>query len=98
VKKGFFETNLSELVGACEALLQTNKNTLVIFTLKGLFRELSCFYDNAPVAVQKADVLTEGLEEKILELLGDIDSASWSSVESLISLYQSNKAKLEADS
>lgn len=95
VKKGFFESNLSELLTTCEALLQTNKDTLVIFTLKGLFQELSCFYDSAPVKAQKAVLLTGGLEERILEILGDVDGTNWGSLESLISLYESNKAKLE---
>ena len=95
MKKGFFERNLSELVSTCEALLQTNKDTLVIFTLKSLFQELSCFYDSAPVKVQEADILTGGLEERILEILGDVDGTSRSSLESLILLYESNKAKLK---
>jgi len=70
----------------------------VIFTLKGLFWELSYFYAAAPVEVQKAALLTGGLEEKILEILNNIDGTSWSSLDNLISLYQSNKAKLEVGS
>lgn len=96
MNKGFFERNLSELLTACEELLKSNENTLVIFTLKGLFQDLFCFYDNPPVTVEREQVLTAGLKDKILELLKNISNVSWSSLEDLISLHQSNKAKLKA--
>ena len=53
VKKGFFQVNLSELLTMCEELLQTKKNTLVIFTLQGVFWKLYCFYDVGPVEFRK---------------------------------------------
>lgn len=98
MNKGFFERNLSELLTACEELLQRNENTLLIFTLKGLFQDLFGFYDNPPVTVEREQVLTAGLKDKILELLNNISNVSSSSLEELISLYQSNKAKLKAHS
>jgi hypothetical protein len=98
VKKGFFARNLSELLTVCEELLQRNKNTLVIFTLKGLFQDLFIFYDNPPVTVEREQILTAGLKDKILELLNNISNVSFSSLEDLILLYQNNKAKLEAHS
>lgn len=86
---------MPELLTECEELLQRNENTLVIFTLKGLFQDLFSFYDSPPVTVERDQVLTAGLKDKILELLNSISSVSWSSLEDLISLYQSNKAKLK---
>ena len=94
VNKGFYESNLSELLAASEELLQRGEHTLVIFTLKGMFYDLSIFYSNAPVVVEREQVLTAGLKAKILELLNNISSINWTSLEDLISLYQSNKAKL----
>ena len=96
VNKGFFVHNLSELLTECEELLQENENTLLIFTLKGLFLHLHGFHDCSPVTVESAEVLTAGLKERVLELLSDTGSVSWSSLEDLVSLYQSNKAKLQA--
>lgn len=86
---------MPELLTECEEFLQRNENTLVIFTLKGLFQDLFNFYDSPPVTVERDQVLTAGLKEKILELLNSISSVGWSSLEDLISLYQSNKAKLK---
>lgn len=96
MNKGFYETNLLELLSASEELLQTGEHKLVFFTLKGLFYDLSIFYGDTPVLTERAQVLTDGLKTKILELLNDISSVDWSSLEDLISLYQSNKAKLKA--
>jgi hypothetical protein len=96
VKKGFSQSNLSELLTACEELLQGGQDTLVIFTLKGLFHDLSVFYDSAPVRAEREQVLTAGLKAKILEILNNIDTARSPSLEDLIRLYQSNKAKLRA--
>ena len=96
MKKGFFLHNLSELLTECEELLQEKENTLLIFTLKGLFLHLHGFYESEPLTVESAEVLTAGLKEGILELLSDTGSASWSSLEDLVSLYQSNKAKLQS--
>jgi len=79
-----------------EELIQTGEHKLVFFTLKGLFHELSIFYDDTPVLTERAQVLTDGLKTKILEILNDISNVDWSSLEDLISLYQSNKAKLKA--
>ncbi len=81
---------------ACEEILQRSENTLVIFTLKGLSQDLYSFYDNPPVTVERDQVLTAGLKAEMLEILNNINSVSWSSLEDLISLYQSNKAKLKA--
>jgi len=86
---------LSELLTACEELLERRQNTLVIFTLKGLFHDLFVFYDYPPVRVERERVLTAGLKAKILEILNNISAVSWSSLEDLISLYQSNKARLK---
>lgn len=96
MNKGFFASNLSELLAVSEELLQGGEHTLVFFTLKGLFHDLYIFYDNGPVIVEKSQVLTTGLKAKILELLNNINNVSWSSLEEVISLYQSNKAKLRA--
>jgi len=95
VNKGFYETNILELLGASEKLLQAGEHKLVFFTLKSLFYDLSIFYSDTPVLTERAQVLTDGLKTKILELLNDINSVNWSSLEVLISLYQSNKAKLK---
>ena len=96
VNKGFFANNLSELLTTSEELLQKGEHTLVIFTLKSLFHDLYIFYDNGTVRVEREQVLTAGLKAKILELLNNISNVDWSSLEDLISLYQSNKAKLKA--
>lgn len=94
MNKGFFANNLSELLTTSEELLQKGEYTLVVFTLKSLFHDLYVFYDSGPVRVEEEQVLTAGLKAKILDLLNNISSADWSSLEELISLYQSNKAKL----
>ncbi len=94
--KGFYESNLSELLTVCEELLQENENSLLIFTLKGLFQDLYCFHNSPPVTIEKEQILTSGLKAKILELLNNTNSVSCSVLEGLISLYQSNKAKLKA--
>jgi len=96
VNKGFYEINLLELLSASEELLQAGEHKLVFFTLKSLFYDLSIFYGGTPVLTEEAQVLTDGLKTKIIELLNDISSVDWSSLEDLISLYQSNKAKLKA--
>ena len=96
LNKGFYKKNLSELLTVCEELLQSAENTLVIFTLKGLFQDMYSFYDNAPVIVVREQVLTAGLKVTIIEILNNINTADWSSLEELISLYESNKAKLKS--
>lgn len=95
VNKGFFKKNLSELLTVCEELLQSNENTLVIFTFKGLFQDMYSFYDNPPVIVEREQVLTAGLKVKIIEILNNISTVNWSSLEELVSLYKSNKATLK---
>lgn len=89
---------MSELVTVCEELLQTKENTLVIFTLKGLFWDLFDFYNSPPIVVEREQILTAGLKDNILGLLNNINSVSRSSLEDLILLYQSNKAKLKTHS
>ena len=95
VNKGFFKKNLSELLTVCEELLQSNENNLVIFTIKGFFQDIYSFYDDPPVTVERERVLTAGLKVKIIGILNNISAADWSSLEELISLYESNKAILK---
>ena len=96
MKKGFFKKNLLELLGVCESLLEPNKNPLVIFTLRGLFSDLYDFFENEPVDVSEAKILTADLESKIEEILDNIDNANLSSLEDLILLYLSNKTNLRS--
>ena len=94
LNKGFFASNLHELLNTSEELLNTGEHKLVYFTLKGLFYDLSIFYDSTPVKAEKEQILTAGIKEKIIELLNNIANADRPSLEHLISLYQSNKKKL----
>lgn len=83
------------MLKTCNTLLQQDKHKLVVFTLKGLFRDLCNFYENEPVIVEEEKILTAGLAEGIEEILDNIDQTTLPDLEKLISLYLSNEETLK---
>lgn len=74
IEKGFYLHNLSDLISFCDKEIDSAKHKLVLFTFKGIFKELEGYYEPVPISVTQSECLTEGIQEKLYEIIDNVNN------------------------
>lgn len=95
MQKGFYKKNIHDLQKACERALREGKDVLVIFTIKALLSDMLPYFDG-PLDVDKANILTKGLQQEIVKILTSEDPVTAETLGGLVLLYYLNKKRFSA--
>ena len=95
MQKGFYKKNILDLLKVCERSLWERKDVFVIFTIKALLSDMLPYFEG-PLDVGDANMLTEGLQKEIVNILTSEDSVAAETLEGLVLLYHLNKKSFSA--
>jgi len=90
IKKGFYKDNAYKIISHLSVLIESSTDKLILFTLKSIYKEILIYLDREPVNVNDIKVLTNGLEEQILNLFENQSKLSFEQKELALNKLLSN--------